>query len=264
MKRYLQRPYRICMAFGIALLSSAMVSSARAATDVGDAGTVKSASAFPWTRDNAAHLLRRAGFGGTPEQIDKLFALGRDAAVNYLIDGTLPAGADPVFPAVKLDDFTTPPAPELTDEEKQTIANARTARLAGGGGKKGQAPQTQPSTPAGVEDPAVTAARALRNKVLGKQRQDLQQLKVWWIDRMIRTDRPLPEKMVLFWHGLFTSGVKEVKSADLLVEQDALFHKEAMGNYKQLTDEAIHGAAILKYLNNDENLKRQTQREPGP
>src|SRR5437879_2809839 len=35
-----------------------------------------------WTRDDAAHLLRRAAFGGTPTQIDQIHALGRDGAVE--------------------------------------------------------------------------------------------------------------------------------------------------------------------------------------
>ena len=39
-----------------------------------------------WTRDAAAHLLRRAGFGGTPAEIDSLFARGHDGAVSYLVD----------------------------------------------------------------------------------------------------------------------------------------------------------------------------------
>ncbi len=39
-----------------------------------------------WTRDTAAHLLRRAGFGGTPGEIDGLFALGLDGAVSSLVD----------------------------------------------------------------------------------------------------------------------------------------------------------------------------------
>jgi uncharacterized protein (DUF1800 family) len=39
-----------------------------------------------WTRDAAAHLLRRAGFGGTPSEIDDLYALGFDGAVSYLVD----------------------------------------------------------------------------------------------------------------------------------------------------------------------------------
>jgi len=43
-------------------------------------------SAVNWTRDAAAHLLRRAGFGGTPSEIDSLFARGLEGAVAYLVD----------------------------------------------------------------------------------------------------------------------------------------------------------------------------------
>ena len=43
-------------------------------------------SAFNWDRDAAAHLLRRAGFGGTPAEIDALYALGPDGAVSRLVD----------------------------------------------------------------------------------------------------------------------------------------------------------------------------------
>ena len=39
-----------------------------------------------WTRDAAAHLLRRAGFGGTPAEIDDLFDRGHQGAVSYLVD----------------------------------------------------------------------------------------------------------------------------------------------------------------------------------
>lgn len=37
------------------------------------------------TYDEAAHLLRRMGFGGPPEEIDALAAKGREGAVDYLI-----------------------------------------------------------------------------------------------------------------------------------------------------------------------------------
>jgi uncharacterized protein (DUF1800 family) len=44
-------------------------------------------SAIPWTRDAASHLLRRAGFGGTPAEIDALYATGSvEAAVSSLVD----------------------------------------------------------------------------------------------------------------------------------------------------------------------------------
>lgn len=39
-----------------------------------------------WSRDAAAHLLRRAGFGGTPSEIDDLFGRGLEGAVSRLVD----------------------------------------------------------------------------------------------------------------------------------------------------------------------------------
>src|SRR5688500_20409480 len=39
-----------------------------------------------WNFQAAAHLLNRAGFGGTPADIEKLQKLGPDKAVDYLVD----------------------------------------------------------------------------------------------------------------------------------------------------------------------------------
>ena len=62
--------------------------------------------------------------------------------------------------------------------------------------------------------------------------------------------------MTLFWHGLFTSGIREVQGRSTGWSiRTALFHREAIGNYKRLTHDIIHDPAMLKYLNNDENLK---------
>ena len=38
-----------------------------------------------WSYDRAAHLLAHAGFGGTPEDIEKLAAAGLDKAVQSLV-----------------------------------------------------------------------------------------------------------------------------------------------------------------------------------
>lgn len=39
-----------------------------------------------WTREAAAHLFRRAGFGGTPAEIDDLYGRGLEGAVSSLVD----------------------------------------------------------------------------------------------------------------------------------------------------------------------------------
>jgi hypothetical protein len=43
-------------------------------------------AAIDWTRDAAAHLLRRAGFGGTPAEIDEVYGRGLEGAVSRLVD----------------------------------------------------------------------------------------------------------------------------------------------------------------------------------
>ena len=42
--------------------------------------------AADWNRARARHLLNRAGFGGTPEDIDNLAAMMPAAAVERLVD----------------------------------------------------------------------------------------------------------------------------------------------------------------------------------
>jgi Protein of unknown function (DUF1800) len=39
-----------------------------------------------WDRKRAAHLYRRAGFGGRPEDLDRAVSLGREGAVSHLVD----------------------------------------------------------------------------------------------------------------------------------------------------------------------------------
>jgi uncharacterized protein (DUF1800 family) len=173
------------------------------------------AVAQDWTRQDAAHLLRRAGFGGTPQQIDRLHALGKPAAVEYLLTGNLPQGAAAPFDATRLEDFK--------------FDFAETA-------------------PAGANLPP--------NKQRNAQRRiEIESLREWWLDRMVRTDRPLEEKMTLFWHGLFCTGIKEIKDSDAMARQNATFHQHALGNYKALTLAIVHDGAMLRYLNNDQNVK---------
>ncbi|HEV8607241.1 MAG TPA: DUF1800 domain-containing protein, partial [Tepidisphaeraceae bacterium] len=168
-----------------------------------------SAAADGWSHDDAAHLLRRAGLGGTPEQIDRIHVMGKVAAVEYLLNGPPINGptTQPIFAKAELPAFEME---KLPDDKK--------------------------------------AAQMAR-------RQEMQRLRAWWVDRMCRTDRPLDEKMTLFWHGLFCSGAMEVREPEFMAQQNELFRKEALGNYKRLAHEIVHDPAMLRYLNADQNIK---------
>ena len=65
------------------LVSSAFAASGSAPDAWQDNLTPLPASS--WNQDTAAHLLERAGFGGTPEQIQALFELGVRDAVEQLV-----------------------------------------------------------------------------------------------------------------------------------------------------------------------------------
>ena len=47
---------------------------------------LKAISRKRWNFTTAAHLLNRAGFGGTPAEIEHLAGLGSEHAVAYLVD----------------------------------------------------------------------------------------------------------------------------------------------------------------------------------
>jgi hypothetical protein len=63
-----------------------------------------------WDRGSAAHLARRAGFGATPAELDRLVAMGLDAAVSSFVDYE---GIDNSALEAELTALTTvvPPAP---------------------------------------------------------------------------------------------------------------------------------------------------------
>ena len=66
--------------------------------------------AIPWTRDAAAHLYRRAGFGGTPAEIDALYARGLEGAVAWLVD----------YDSVPIDDYESALASRGYDLQRTT------------------------------------------------------------------------------------------------------------------------------------------------
>ena len=179
------------------------------------AGLQASAKAS-WTEADAAHLLRRAGFSGTPEQIAHLTALGRDGAVDLLVEYDRFEQTEPGFPV------------EIFAQQPPRGMLAKLDR-----------PQRQ----------AVT--RAVR-MVSG---QTTEAIRDWWLSRMITTARPLEEKMVLFWHGHFTSGIREVRNPRYMQMQNAFLRKHALGNFKAMVHGISRDPAMLIYLDNARNVK---------
>lgn len=91
-----------------------------------------------------------------------------------------------------------------------------------------------------------------------------------WLFRMVHSERPLQEKMALFWHNYFATGyskVAGVAKADggtrLMNDQVQLFRTNGLGNFKDLLVSVAKDPAMLIWLDGDTNTKAMPQENFG-
>lgn len=171
-----------------------------------------------WNDVTAAHLLNRAGFGGTPAEIESLAALGPEGAVSHFVDYE------------KVPDGTAAPAWARPDPER--AAKLKSARMAG-----------------------EEERRKLQREYQQAERQHMIELRAWWLRRMASGPRPLQEKMVLFWHGHFATSMEKVRDAYLMWRQNELFRRLATGNWQQLLVAVGQDPAMLVWLDQAQSRK---------
>ena len=140
-----------------------------------------------------AHLIRRAGFGATREELEARVAKGYEATVEELLN---------------------PEGPEETDRTEMMRYHPWAWR---------------PGTIQGMG-----AAE--------------------WMRSMLNTKHPLVEKMTLFWHQVFATGVSKVDHYDEVNDMVVLFRDKGMGNYKELLLELAKNPAMIYWLDNCENI----------
>ena len=138
-----------------------------------------------------AHLMRRAGFGATREELEAWVAKGYDATVEELIH---PEQQPPIDEDVLYRYF---PGYE------------------------------------GALGPPINQAD--------------------WIYRIINTQRPLEEKMALFWHQLFATGNSKIDNPPELTQQIVMFRKYGLGSFRDLLVELAKNPAMIYWLDNNGN-----------
>ncbi|MDA0769151.1 MAG: hypothetical protein BZY79_02220 [SAR202 cluster bacterium Casp-Chloro-G4] len=141
--------------------------------------------------DLMAHLMRRAGFGATRDEIDEYVAQGYEATVEKLL-----SPGDPTW----MGDFMV----RRFDHEASGMINHR------GGARS-------------------------------------------WLYRMITTSAPLQEKLTLFWHGIFATGVPKVINGRVLYDQVNMFRRNGMGSFDKLLLELSKNPAMIVWLDNQDN-----------
>jgi uncharacterized protein (DUF1800 family) len=166
------------------------------------------------------HLLRRAGFGATPDELEQYSRLSYTAAVDTLLNYE-----------------------QIPDDVDSRIGTPGYAGI----------------TVQGEFQPNSNIAHA-------RQR---------WLFRMIHSQRPLQEKMTLFWHNHFATGYSKVRgvtpdagrlmaakpSEDPAQQkgQIELLRERAVGNFRDLLVEVSKDPAMSIWLDGRTNTKNQPQ-----
>ena len=142
-----------------------------------------------------AHLLRRAGFGATPGELDTYCAQGYKATVEWLLHPEAQPGLDEDIIERYYIDW----------KESRNIEGALTEtvyRMNGNAGVK-----------------------------------------------------PLQEKIALFWHGVFATGLAKVLHEKTMLNQIDLFREYGLGSFQELLRRLARDPAMIFWLDNNFNHK---------
>lgn len=178
-------------------------------------GGLKPITSDQWDYAKARHLLFRAGFGGSPEEVQKLVDMGPHRAVDYLVQyhQHTPASIEP---------------------DRDIYSWER---------------------PLAYESQLHLEAQNRLTQVDGKRNVDQHASMVrWWVRRLLESPRPLEEKLVLFWHDHFASSYRTLGEAHLMYQQNELFRRYA-DNFDALLHGIVQDPAMIRYLNNDDNVQ---------
>ncbi len=74
-----------------------------------------------------------------------------------------------------------------------------------------------------------------------------------WVWRMINTRAPLQEKLCLFYHQLFATGVSKVDHYDEISDMIDMFREKGLGSYRDILTEVAKSPAMIYWLDNNEN-----------
>jgi len=171
-----------------------------------------------WNRYTAAHLLNRAGFGGTPAEIDALSSRGPASAVTSFLKANEDGDLFPV-PTLAL------PAERMDYQERHKAAKSEEER------------------------------REIRKAMAKSDHDAIRDLRLWWLNRMRYTSAPLLEKTTLFWHGHFATSIQKVNDPFLMWQQNETIRTHALGKFPDLLKAMSRDPATIRWLDLNQSKK---------
>jgi uncharacterized protein (DUF1800 family) len=179
----------------------------------------------PWEYEQAAHLLRRAMFGPSYQQIREAVTDGLATTVSKLLDLSKLPNTGPLNPGkigrnTNINDIYVPTGQSWVYKEN--------------GEWKGKGyPQN---------DQAATQANQLYRRL---------SLRAWMIERILTEEVSIIEKMTLFWHNHFVTASTNEPLYEFAYIQT--LRDNSLGNFRELTKKMTVDPAMLLYLNGNEN-----------
>lgn len=77
----------------------------------------------------------------------------------------------------------------------------------------------------------------------------------WWLSRMIITQKPLREKLTVFWHDHFATSAEKVDAAIPMIAQNERIRAAALGPFEDLLLSMSRDPAMIYWLDNQLNKK---------
>jgi uncharacterized protein (DUF1800 family) len=164
------------------------------------------------------HLLWRAGFGINAESIHNISAVSHNSLYKVLETASLSQ-------------------PKYFDVASDTLKGLMTGFQ--------DTAQMQPMQN--------TDARQQRLQFKKESIKNIRSLNTTWLNEMSTGDAQLREKMSLFWHGHFACRNFNIFYQQLLLQQ---IRTNALSNFRDLLNAVSKSAAMLNFLNNQQNQKK--------
>ena len=91
-----------------------------------------------------------------------------------------------------------------------------------------------------------------KKQVQQKNREGVRNLNLYWLKEMVNSGAQLREKMAFFWHGHFAC-----RNLNVFYQQGllAVIRRNALGDFGTLLKEVSKTAAMINFLNNQQNRK---------
>ena len=96
-----------------------------------------------------------------------------------------------------------------------------------------------------------------------EMRYQVQQMTMWWLDRMASSDHGLTERMTWFWHGHWATSVQKLNFAMPMFNQNNTLRANCLGNFKTMSRAMINDGALQFWLDGQDSTLVQPNENLG-